>query len=60
MNYSDIKKITKILQYENDCWDAQREFHEHGGVKFYDRFGEGYINKGVKNYTHKTSVEKND
>jgi hypothetical protein len=57
MNYSDIKKITKILQYEEDCWNAQREFHEHGGVKFYDKFGEGYINNGVKKYTHKT---KND
>ncbi len=60
MNYSDIKKISKILQYEDDCWNAQKEFHENGGVKFYDKFGEGYINKGVKNYTNKTTVVKND
>ena len=53
MNYNEIKKLTKIIQYEEDRRNARNEFHEHGGVKFYDKIGEGYINNGIKKYTHK-------
>lgn len=50
MNYSEIKKVTKLLQYDEDCRLARKEFAEHG-VRFYDSKGWGFIRNGIKYYS---------
>jgi hypothetical protein len=52
MNPSEIKKVARLLEYEDDCRLARKEFMEHG-VRFYDKFGTGHIVDGVKKYTEK-------
>jgi hypothetical protein len=54
MNTNEIKKIARLLEYEDDCRLARKEFLENG-IKFYDKFGEGYIRDGIKHYTHKNN-----
>ena len=49
MNGSEIKKMMKVLEYEEDRRNARKEFREHG-VRFYDANGWGYIRDGVKHY----------
>lgn len=50
MNYSEIKKMTKFLEYEENRRILRKEFVEHG-VKFYDAHGWGYIRNGIKHYS---------
>jgi hypothetical protein len=52
MNPSEIRKVARLLEYEDDCRAARQEFMEHG-VRFYDKFGTGHIVDGVKKYTEK-------
>lgn len=52
MELQEIKKIARLLEYEDDCRLARQEFREHG-VRFYDAKGWGYIRNGVKNYQEK-------
>jgi len=52
MKSSEIKKIARLLEYEDNCRTARKEFMEHG-VRFYDKYGTGYIVDGVKKYTEK-------
>jgi predicted Fe-Mo cluster-binding NifX family protein len=50
MDYSDIKKTIKLIEYEEDCRRARQEFREYG-VRFYDAHGHGFIRDGVKHYS---------
>lgn len=50
MNYSEVKKVTKLLQYDEDRRLAHKEFLEHG-IRFYDAHGWGYIRNGIKHYS---------
>ena len=50
MDLKDIRKVTKIIQYEDDCRAARNDFSEHGGPKFFDSIGWGYIVNGKKLY----------
>lgn len=52
MTPSEIKKVARLLEYEDDCRLARKEFLEHG-VRFYDKIGTGHIVNGVKKYTDK-------
>ena len=49
MTNSEIKKIARLLEYQDDCRHLRKEFREHG-VRFYDAKGSGFIRNGVKNY----------
>lgn len=49
MTPSEIKKIAKLLEYEDNCREARKDFRENG-VKFFDKNGWGYIVNGVKRY----------
>ncbi len=49
---SQVKQIINTLEYHKRCEKLRKEFLEHG-VKFYDKYGTGYIRDGVKNYTEK-------
>lgn len=49
MNYSEIKKITRLMEYEENCRRARQEFLQHG-VRFYDAKGWGFIRNGIKHY----------
>jgi hypothetical protein len=53
MNYSEIKKIARLLEYENNCRILHKEFIEHG-VRFYDAHGWGFIRNGIKHYQEKS------
>jgi len=50
MNLQDIKKVAQIIQYEDDIRAARKDFREHGGPKFFDKKGWGYIVDGKKLY----------
>jgi len=52
MNPSEIRKVARLLEYEDDCRLARKEFMEHG-VRFYDTKGWGFIRNHVKNYVEK-------
>jgi hypothetical protein len=49
MNSSDIKKVAKLLEYEDNLRMARKDFLENG-VKFFDKKGWGYIVDGTKHY----------
>ena len=46
---SEIRNAIETLEYETRRRELAKEFHEHG-IKFYDKYGEGYIRNGVKHY----------
>jgi len=49
MNSSDIKKVARLLEYEENLRAARKDFLENG-VKFFDKKGWGYIINGTKHY----------
>jgi hypothetical protein len=49
MNSSEIKKIARLLEYEDELRAVRKDFRENG-VKFFDKKGWGYIVNGVKHY----------
>lgn len=49
MTPSEIKKVALLLEYEDDCRLARKDFLENG-VKFFDKKGWGYIVDGTKHY----------
>ena len=49
MNSSDIKKVARLLEYEENLRIARKDFLENG-VKFFDKIGWGYIVNGTKHY----------
>lgn len=52
MNKSDLKSITKQVNFEQRKVELRNEFDEYG-VRFYDKHGWGFIRDGVKNYKEK-------
>lgn len=56
MDYPEIKKISKLLEYEDDCRLARQEFRENG-IRFYDAEGWGFIRNGIKNYQEKNRCD---
>lgn len=54
MNSSEIKKIMKMIEYEENCRMLREEFRTHG-VRFGDRHGWGFIRNGEKHYESRNS-----
>jgi hypothetical protein len=52
IEYPDIKRIVRLLRWEDDVSYLRRDYHRNG-IKFYDKKGQGYIRKGVKHYDAK-------
>lgn len=49
MNFSGIKKVARLLEYEENLRAVRKDFRENG-VKFFDKKGWGYIVDGTKHY----------
>jgi hypothetical protein len=49
MNSSEIKKVARLLEYEDNLRIVRKDFLENG-VKFFDKKGWGYIVDGTKHY----------
>lgn len=52
MKKSELKSIARQLNFEHRRIELRNEFDEHG-IRFYDRYGWGFIRDGVKNYKEK-------
>lgn len=49
MTSSEIKKVMKMIEYEENCRHLREEFRTLG-VRFTDRHGWGFIRNGEKHY----------
>lgn len=54
MNSSEIKKVMKMIEYEDNCRALREEFRTHG-LRFMDRHGWGFIRNGEKHYESRNS-----
>lgn len=49
MNSTEIKKVMKMMEYEENCRHLREEFRTRG-LRFMDRHGWGFIRNGKKHY----------
>lgn len=54
MTETEIKKIANFIRGEEERVELRKDFLENG-VKFFDKFGWGYIRDKVKHYEEKKS-----